>query len=259
MPIRREMSASDCVIFKPYNLDFDGKTQGVPINPRDLAKLSFADTRRIAALKTQQRLQDLLQKQEALMRKGRWKLTDSSMSHMPTLTPQHMTALHGLWEQMVKFVHCSGVHYLDYLQRHSEKMHVSQRQELPRRARPDFGPRVKQDRKKRASRLLVFHITDILVNLRHRQTLKELVAKKLDLLLGMGFTPSEVQHMSTRTVTYLQHAHPKHWNRIVEHACSIVLKCLRTLGNEHLAGRYPADELFHDPVTNIVYKPGVTF
>ena len=59
--------------------------------------------------------------------------------------------------------------------------------------RPHWGPREELEIKRKAGRLVVFHITDILVNIRHRDTLREMVGKKLDLLLGMGFKPDDVQ------------------------------------------------------------------
>lgn len=173
-----DLESEDYKVHKSYN------------NPQDLLNLSYVDTRRIAALKTKQRLRDMMEMQDALMKKGKWKLTDTS--RISTLTHQHMTALLGVWDEMVKFVHFSGIHYLDHLRRHSERMRevLDQRQKRPR---PDFGPREDLERKRRASRLVVFHITDLLINIRHKPALKELLGKKLDLLLGMGFTPEDVQ------------------------------------------------------------------
>ncbi|GFO15706.1 hypothetical protein PoB_004221100 [Plakobranchus ocellatus] len=117
----------------------------------------------------------------------------------------------------------------------SDVLQVRQNRRCHRR--PNFGPQNDFKRRQKMGRLLVFHISDILVNLNYKDTLREMVDKKLDILLDMGFTVDNIQSLYTGVIQFLQQNYSKYWTRYTEQACSTVFRCLNTLGNDYLASR----------------------
>ncbi|RUS84436.1 hypothetical protein EGW08_007820 [Elysia chlorotica] len=222
-------------------------TEAFPTNQRELWKLSFSDTRRIAAVKSRLRLREALHTQDALLRKGGGKLSDWQVTGV--VSYQHVLALHSIWDHVVKLVDVTGIQLLAYLRKHCRSVQavLSRMQAARCHVRPNFGSREQAARMRRAGRVLVFQITELLANVRYRDTMRALVGQKLDMLLDMGFRPDDVQDMAVKVVHYLQHHHTGHWNRSVEHACSVFLKALRSLGNEHLA----PTEQFQEPIAAI--------